>query len=140
MVLEETLEKLKSMKLYGMVTAMEEQRNQPEITALNLEDRFGLLVDQQWTYKENRRLKHRLGRARLKITDAAVEKIDYQLPRNLNKSLLLSVTTSDWIAKKHNVIITGPTGCGKKLPCLRTGTKSLPGRLYSLVQKGAQAL
>lgn len=113
MVLEETLEKLKSMKLYGMLSAMEEQRNQPEVAALNFEDRFGLLVDQEWTYKENRRLKYRLGRARLKIKDAAVEKIDYQLPRNLNKSLVLSLTTSDWIAKKHNVIITGPTGCGK---------------------------
>lgn len=113
MVLEETLEKLRSMKLYGMLSAMEEQRNQPEVAALNFEDRFGLLVDQEWTYKENRRLDYRLSRARLKIKDAAVEQIDYRIPRNLNKSLLLSLTTSDWIAKKHNVIITGPTGCGK---------------------------
>jgi len=113
MVLEETMEKLRSMKLYGMLSAMEEQRNQPEIASLNFEDRFGLLVDQEWTYKENRRLQYRLGRAKLKIKDAAVEQIDYQLPRNLNKSLLLSLATSDWIAKKHNVIITGPTGCGK---------------------------
>jgi len=113
MVLEETLEKLRSMKLYGMLSAMEEQRNQPEIAGLNFEDRFGLLVDQEWTYKENRRLEYRLRRAKLKIKDAAVEQIDYRIPRNLNKSILLSLTTSDWIAKKQNVIITGPTGCGK---------------------------
>lgn len=113
MVLEETLEKLRSMKLFGMFSAMQEQRNQPDIAALNFEDRLGLLVDQEWTYKENRRLEYRLNRAKLKIKDAAVEQIDYQIPRNLNKSLLLSLTTSDWIAKKHNVIITGPTGCGK---------------------------
>ena len=113
MVLEETLEKLRSMKLYGMLSALEEQRNQPEVASLNFEDRFGLLVDQEWTYKENRRMEYRLRRARLKIKDAAVEQIDYQIPRNLNKSLLLSLTTSDWIAKMQNVIITGPTGCGK---------------------------
>jgi len=113
MVLEQTLEKLRSMKLYGMLSAMEDQRNQPEVTALNFEDRFGLLVDQEWTYKENRRLDYRLRRAKLKIKDAAVEQIDYRIPRSLNKSLLLSLTTSDWIAKRQNVIITGPTGCGK---------------------------
>ena len=113
MILEQTLEKLRSMKLYGMLSAIEEQRNQPEVASLNFEDRFGLLVDQEWTYKENRRMQYRLRRARLKIKDAAVEQIDYQIPRNLNKSLLLSLTTSDWIAKMHNVIITGPTGCGK---------------------------
>lgn len=142
MVLEETLEKLRSMKLYGMLSAMEEQRNQPEVAALNFEDRFGLIVDQEWTYKENRRLEYRLSRAKLKIKDAAVEQIDYRIPRNLNKSLLLSLTTSDWIAKKHNVIITGPTGCGKSfLACAlaqkacRDGHRALYKRAPRLFQE-----
>jgi len=113
MILEQILDKLRSMKLYGMLSAMEEQMNQPEITSLSFEDRFGLLVDQQWTYKENRRLEYRLRHAKLKIKDAAVEQVDYRIPRNLNKSLFMSLVNSDWIDKNQNVIITGSTGCGK---------------------------
>ena len=51
--------------------------------------------------------------AKLKIKDASVEQIDYGIPRNLNKKLMLSLTSLGWIAKRQNIIITGPTGCGK---------------------------
>ena len=113
MILEQTLEKLRGMKLYGMLQALEQQMSQPEAGELCFEDRLGLLVDQEWTYKENRKLEYRLRIARLKIKDASVEQIDYSIPRNLNKKLMLSLTNSDWISKQHNIIITGPTGCGK---------------------------
>ena len=113
MVLEETLEKLNSMRLHGMRAALEHQLEQPETASLSFEDRFGLLVDQEWTFRENRKLDYRLRSAKLKIKDASVEQIDYRIPRNLNKSLILSLANSDWVAKRQNVIITGPTGSGK---------------------------
>jgi DNA replication protein DnaC len=109
MVVEQTLEKLRAMKLYGMDKALEQQREQPEVASLSFEDRFGLLVDQEWTFRENRKLDYRLRSAK----EAAVEQIDYRIPRNLNKSLLLSLANSDWVAKRQNIIITGPTGSGK---------------------------
>ena len=101
------------MKLHGMLNAFEHQRLQPEIASLSFEQRFGLLVDQEWTHKENRRLDYRLRSAKLKIKDACVEQIDYSIPRNLNKSVVLTLCNSDWLAKQQNLIITGPTGCGK---------------------------
>ena len=113
MVLEQTLEKLRAMKLYGMSRAFEQQQEQPEAASLSFEDRFGLLVDQEWTFRENRKLDYRLRCAKLRIKEAAVEQIDYRIPRNLNKSLLLSLANSDWVAKRQNIIITGPTGSGK---------------------------
>jgi len=113
MVLEETLEKLRSMRLHGMRAAYEHQLEQPETASLSFEDRFGLLVDQEWTFRENRKLDYRLRNAKLKIKDASVEQIDYRIPRNLNKSLVLSLANSDWVAKRQNIIITGPTGSGK---------------------------
>jgi DNA replication protein DnaC len=113
MIVEQTLEKLRAMKLHGMSKALEHQQEQPEVASLSFEDRFGLLVDQEWTFRENRKLDYRLRSAKLKIKEAAVEQIDYRIPRNLNRSLLLSLANSDWVAKRHNIIITGPTGSGK---------------------------
>ena len=113
MIVEETLTKLRAMKFYGMADAFEQQCAQPETASLSFEDRFGLLVDHEWIYRENRKLSYRLGRAKLRIPEACVEKIDYQVPRKLNKSLLLRLTNTDWVEKLQNVIITGPTGSGK---------------------------
>ncbi len=91
----------------------EEQINQPDMVSLSFEDRFGLLVDQEWNFKENRKLDYRLRVAKIKIKDASVEQIDYRIKRNLNKKLMLSLVHLDWIEKQQNIIITGPTGCGK---------------------------
>ncbi len=113
MILEQTIEKLRKMKLYGMLAGIEEQINQPDMVSLSFEDRFGLLVDQEWNFKENRRLDYRLRVAKIKIKDASVEQIDYRIHRNLKKKLMLSLITLDWIEKQQNIIITGPTGCGK---------------------------
>jgi DNA replication protein DnaC len=113
MVVQETLEKMRTMKLYGMTSALELQMSQPEMVSLSFEDRVGLLVDQEWTYRENRSLAYRLKCAKFTIKEACVEQIDYRIPRNLNKSVILTLANSDWVAKRHNIIITGPTGSGK---------------------------
>ncbi len=83
------------------------------MNSLSFEDRLGLLIDQEWTFRENRKLHYRLKCARFILKEASVEQIDYQIPRNLSKSVLLNLATSDWVATRHNVIITGPTGSGK---------------------------
>jgi DNA replication protein DnaC len=146
MIVEETLAKLRAMKFYGMADAFEQQLAQPETASLPFEDRFGLLVDQEWIYRENRKLAYRLGRAKLRIPEACVEKVDYQVPRKLNKSLLLRLTNTDWVEKLQNVIITGPTGSGKSfLACAlaqkacRDGHSALYCRLPRLLQEMALA-
>lgn len=113
MILQETLQKMHTLRLHGMIGALEQQMSQPEMASLSFEDRLGLLIDQEWTFRENRKLHYRLKCARFTLKEASVEQIDYQLPRNLSKSVLLSLATSEWVAKQHNVIITGPTGSGK---------------------------
>ena len=146
MISEETLEKMRRMKLAGMADALQEQTAQPETASMSFEERLGLLVDQEWIYRENRKLSYRLGRARLRIQEACVEKIDYQVPRRLNKALILRLTNSDWVAKHQNVIITGPTGSGKSfLACAlahkacRDGYSALYSRLARLLEELALA-
>ena len=108
----QTLEKLSQMKLHAMAAAFKEQLDQPSISGLSFEDRFGMLVDQEWSSREDRKLTRRLKAARLK-THATVEEIDYQHPRGLDKSVVRSLASCQWIRSHQNVIVTGPTGAGK---------------------------
>ena len=112
MLTEQTLEKLYAMKLNGMADALKEQLQQPDMAELSFEERFGLLVDRQWTWKEDRRMKRLLSNAKLKI-NGCLEDIDFRTPRGIDKSVILRLANCDWITSAQNIIITGPTGVGK---------------------------
>lgn len=112
MLNEETTEKLYSMKLNGMADAFKEQLLQLATNELSFEERFGLLVDRQWSWKEDRRMRRLLSGAKLKI-NGCIEDIDYKTPRGIDKSVILHLANCDWIKKAQNILITGPTGVGK---------------------------
>ncbi len=112
MLNEQSLEKLYAMKLNGMAEAFAEQLQQPNMAELSFEERFGLLVDRQWIWKEDRRMKRLLKTAKLKI-NACIADIDYKSPRGIDKSVILRLASCDWIKNAQNIIIIGPTGAGK---------------------------
>ena len=107
-----TLDKLKAMRFTGMARALEEQMQMAEIDSLSFEERLGLLIDREMTERENRRLTTRLRKAKLR-QNAAIEDIDYRHPRGLDRSLMAKLSSCQWISQHLNVLITGPTGCGK---------------------------
>lgn len=106
-----TLEKLRSLRLTGMADAFCEQLTKP-LPDLDFESRLGLLIEREWYLRENRRLKRRLQQAKLQQT-ACIEDIDFKHPRGLNKSTILELARAQWIHQHLNLLITGPTGCGK---------------------------
>jgi DNA replication protein DnaC len=112
MLIHPTLEKLESLRLTGMLTALQEQMGMDDINDLSFEERLGLLVDREAVCRESRRLKTRLRKAKLRH-DAAVEDIDFRHPRGLDKSLVLRLADCNWLKNHENLIITGPTGVGK---------------------------
>jgi DNA replication protein DnaC len=113
MLLNQTLEKLRALRLEGMAQALEEQRRQSDITQLDFEARLGLLVERQWLWKQNRSLATRLKKAQLKIPNACLEDINYRHPRGLKRAAIEQLRASAWIQEHRNCIITGPTGIGK---------------------------
>lgn len=112
MLNQETVEKLVAMKLFGMAEAFREQLQQPDMDRLSFEERFGMIVERHWSWKENTRLKRLLSEARLKL-NACLEDIDYRSSRGLDKSVLMRLSSCEWLRQHHNVLITGPTGAGK---------------------------
>ena len=112
MLNQQTLDKLYIMKLLGMADGFKEQLQQPPFQDLSFDQRFGMLVDGQWTWKENKRLKRLLKEAKLKL-QASVEDIDYKTTRGIEKSVLINLTSCNWIRNHQNLLISGPTGVGK---------------------------
>jgi DNA replication protein DnaC len=105
-------DKLQQMKLYGMLTALEEQMQMADIEKLTFEDRLALLVDREMTARENRRLKTRLRKAKLR-ENACIEDVDFRHPRSLDKSLFMNLAGCRFLKEHNNVLIIGPTGVGK---------------------------
>ena len=107
-----TLDKLRTLKLYGMIDGLQDQTQHPAIDSMNFEERLGLLVDREITSRFDRRLKNRLQQAKLK-QNACLEDVNYQVNRGLDKVLLQSLQDCRWIKNHLNILITGPTGVGK---------------------------
>ncbi len=112
MLIEQTLEKLHAMKLSAMAEAVQQQLHSDDAAALSFEERLGLLVDSEWTAREQRKLQRRLQTAKLRYP-ASLEAVDFTQPRRLNRQQVLTLGSCAWLAERHNLLITGPTGIGK---------------------------
>jgi len=112
MLLQQTRDRLRSLKLAGMLDALDQQLEQPNTHDLSFEDRLSLLVEHEAIYRENRRLARLLTVAKLRVA-ACIEDIDYAHPRGLSKSKMASLAQLDWVGSAMNLCVTGQTGCGK---------------------------
>src|SRR5580698_10963947 len=127
MLNQPTIEKLHTMKLHGMADAFRAQIETADASQLGFEERFGMLVDQQWLWKENRALARRLQSARLKER-GVIEDIDYQHPRGLDRKLMRTLAGSEWVRQNQNILLIGPTGIGNG-PRILTGVTKPAGVL-----------
>lgn len=113
MLTQPTVEKLKTLRLDAMAQGYLEQTQKPDVAELPFDDRFGLLVDAEYLARENKRLSRRLREAKLRLTQACVEDVEYAPKRELDKATFRQLATCRWIQEHLNVLITGLTGTGK---------------------------
>ena len=112
MLVNQTLDKLDTLGLFGMALGLREQLEGSHYLNLSFEERFGLLVDREAEARDSRRLALRLKAAKLR-QEATVEDIDFRAARGLDRSTILNLAQAGWVASKHNLLVTGPTGAGK---------------------------
>jgi DNA replication protein DnaC len=113
MLNEPTAEKLKAMRLDGMVQAWQEQQKIPKLGELSFDERFGLLVEAEWLHRENKRLGRALKEAKLKMSQACIENVEYAAHRRINKATIAQLATCRWVTEHQQILIDGATGTGK---------------------------
>jgi DNA replication protein DnaC len=118
------IEKLLAMRLNGMVEALKAQEQDRAMHALSFLERFALLVDQQWSWRENQALARRLKAAKLKGS-VCVEDIDYRAARGLDKAVMRGLAKdSAWVRNHENIFVIGPCGVGKSFIAMALAQKA----------------
>lgn len=110
---QSTIDKLIEMRLTAMADAFRIQMDDPTMKEVPFEDRFGMLVDVEYSNRKNNRLKRLIRQAELEQPDASIAAIDYHSGRKLNKALINRLATCEYITEYRNIFITGATGSGK---------------------------
>jgi DNA replication protein DnaC len=109
---EQTASRLRELKLSAMAESYERQREHPKLHDLSFDERFAMLVEQEWVERDTRKLKRLLRVADLPET-AVLEDVDHRASRGLDKAQLASLASCGWIRRQQNLAILGPTGVGK---------------------------
>jgi DNA replication protein DnaC len=123
MLTHPTHERLIALGLTGMAKALEEQRRQGDLAALDFEERLALMIDRETIERENKRLASRLKVARLRQS-AVVEDVNLKVSRSLDKALFAKLVAGDWIERHQNLLIIGQAGVGKSWLACALGHKA----------------
>ena len=113
MLIEQTVEKMRMMKMGKMADSFKERLSRPDHQSLSFAEFIGFLVDDEFQYRQNLKLAGRMRRAQFKESSACVENIDYKMKRDLSKKMVMDLAQNNWIRNHQNLIFTGPTGAGK---------------------------
>lgn len=113
MLNEPTIERLRTLKLDALAAAWLKQQADAAVTDLSFDERLGLLVDAEWLNRENKRLKRTLAEAKLRISSACIEDIEYPARRELDRAVVRQLSSCRWVEEQLSVVITGATGTGK---------------------------
>jgi DNA replication protein DnaC len=124
MLNQQTIGKLYAMRMRGMAEAFHQQQEDPQTAQLCFEERFALLVDRQWDWRQGRALERRLREGRLQ-GPACIEDIDYRAARGLDKQVVRALLHgSDWVRRHQHIFLVGPTGIGKTFLARAFGQKA----------------
>lgn len=113
MLNEHTLNQMRGLRLDGMIAALHDQATTSTASALGFEERLAMMVQREIDWRDIKRLTKLLKAAKLKVSGACIEDIDWRGSRGLDRNLVAALSGGDWLRQGHNVLITGATGVGK---------------------------
>jgi len=112
-MMNQTLEKLTTMRLTIMGQEIRRQMELPAMTELSFEERLSMLVDAEWLSRQNKKLHRLLKAASLRNPEACLEDVDYVASRKLDRAQVARLSDLSWISESRNLFITGACGTGK---------------------------
>jgi DNA replication protein DnaC len=107
-----TLSQLRDLRLCAMAEGFKEQQLNNSIKTLSFEERFGLLVENEWLHRRNKRTERLVKQAGFRVC-AAIEDIDWLGKKGISKPEILKLSLGSYIKKALNILLSGPTGVGK---------------------------
>ena len=113
MTTQSTIDKLIEMRLTAMSDAFLTQLQDARMRDISFEDRFGMLVDIEYSNRKSNSLKRLIRNAGFDQPEAYIADINYNSGRKLNRNLIERLATCEYITEYRNIFITGATGSGK---------------------------
>jgi DNA replication protein DnaC len=107
------IEQLTTLGFTGCKHALEKQMEEVNYSKLTFEERLYQILEKEINERNNRKIKRLLTLAKFKDQQASLDALEYSSKRGLERSTVLSLATGNYITKKQNILITGPTGVGK---------------------------
>ena len=113
MTLSTVIQQLDTLGFSGFKTALQRQSEDTNYTQLTFEERLYQLLEAEQNERRNKKIKRLLSQAKLKDRQASLDNIEYSAKRGLERSVILSLASGEYITKRQNILITGATGVGK---------------------------
>lgn len=109
---EQTLQKMKQMKFYGMAMAFRTSMENGNMSQLTSDEVISMLIDSEWDDRNNRKIERQVHNARFRYK-ANMEQLHFDIDRNLDKNQMMRLAECAFVQRKENLLITGSTGIGK---------------------------
>lgn len=125
MLNQNTLERIRDLGLSGLLSAIEEQIDKPDLYRdLSFDERLGLAIDREYNTRNDRRMNRLVAGASFRFPNAAIEDVRFKASRGFDKKRLLELAELQWVKSSRNLIVTGPTGAGKSYLACALGVKA----------------
>lgn len=106
-------QQLDTLGMKGFKHSFEKQSLDPNFTKLSFEERLYNLLEAEINERSNKRIKRMITQAKFKDPNVSLSDITYESKRELDRSMILSLSNNEFINKNQNILIHGATGTGK---------------------------
>ena len=120
---EQTLQKMRQMKFFGMVRAFRTSIENGSMGQMTADEMVSILVNAEWDDRNNRRIERQMRNARFRYK-ANIEQLHFDVERNLDKNQLMRMAECTFVQRKENLLITGSTGIGKSFIASAIGNQA----------------